>query len=67
MIAIQVKWSDPEKCNTSRRVHCVISFLGCIGKLMKGSGLEELIGAAFGGLTGILNGKIYKGRYINLS
>ena len=34
-----------------------MSFLGCIGKLMRGSGFEELIGAAFSGLTGILNGK----------
>ena len=61
MVAIQVKWSDPEKWATlvmhPGRMHCVMSFLGCISKLMRGSGLEELIGAAFSGLTGILNGK----------
>jgi len=33
------------------------SFLGCIGTLMKGSGLEVLVAAAFGGLTGIMNRK----------
>ena len=61
MVAIQVKWSDPEKWTTlvmhPGGMHCVMSFLGCIGKLMGGSGLEELIGAAFSGVTGILNGK----------
>ena len=61
MVAIQVKWSDPEKWATlvihPGEMHCVISFLGCIGKLMRGSGFEDLIGAAFNGLTGILNGK----------
>ena len=61
MVAIQVKWSDPEKWATlvmhPGRMHCLMSFLGCISKLMRGSGLEELIGAAFSGLTGILNGK----------
>ena len=61
MVAIQVKWSDPEKWATlvihPGEMHCFMSFLGCIGKLMRGSGLEELIGAAFSGLTGILNGK----------
>ena len=61
MVAIQVKWSDPEKWATlvmhPGGMHCVMSFLGCIGKLMRGSGLEDLIGAAFSGLTGILNRK----------
>ena len=61
MVAIQVKLSDPEKWATlvihPGGMHCLMSFIGCIGKLMRGSGLEELIGAAFSGLTGILNGK----------
>ena len=41
MVAIQVKWSDPEKWATlvihPGEMHCVMSFLGCIGKLMRGS------------------------------
>ena len=31
---------------------------GCIGNLMKASGLEVLVGAAFRGLTSIMNGKV---------
>ena len=33
-------------------------FLSCMGKLMKSSALECYVGAAYGGLTGICNGKI---------
>ena len=51
MVAVQVKWSDPER----RReviahpggMHNVMSFIGCIGNLMRGTGLEELLGAAY--------------------
>ena len=47
------------------RSHCAswghvqrdMSFIGCMGNLIKGSGLEELIGAAYSGLAGILSGK----------
>ena len=37
--------------------HIIMSFLGCIGTLMNGSGLEVLVGAGFGGVTGIVNVK----------
>ena len=40
-------------------MHIVMSFVGCIGTLMKGSGLEVLVGAAFDGLTGIVNEKAW--------
>ena len=33
-------------------MYIIQSFLGCIAKLMKGSGLEGYISAAYGGLTG---------------
>lgn len=33
-------------------MHIIQSFVGCIGKLMKSSGLEVYIAAAYGGLTG---------------
>ena len=39
-------------------MHITMSFLGCIGRLMKGSGLDTLDGPAFGGLTGIMSGKM---------
>ena len=38
-------------------MHIIQSFLSCISKLMKGSGLETYVAAAYGGLTGIFNGK----------
>ena len=34
-----------------------MSFLGCIGTLMKASGIEVLLASAFGGISNILNGK----------
>ena len=40
-------------------MHTLMSFNGCIGNLMKASGLEVLVGAAFGGLTSIMNGKAW--------
>ena len=39
-------------------MHIIMSFLGCIGTLMKGSGLDTLFGSAFGGLTGLMSGKV---------
>ena len=38
-------------------MHIIMSFLGCIGTLMKGSCLDVLVGAAFGGMNGIITGK----------
>ena len=38
-------------------MHIIQSFIGCIAKLMKGSGLSVYVAAAYGGLTGIFNGK----------
>ena len=40
-------------------MHTLMSFNGCIGNLMKGSGLKVLVGAVFGGLTSIMNGKAW--------
>ena len=36
-----------------------MSFVGCIGTLMNGSGLEELLEAAFKGIRSMLNGKAW--------
>ena len=38
-------------------MHIIQSFLSSISKLMKGSGLETYVASAYGGLTGIFNGK----------
>ena len=40
-------------------MHTLMSFLGAIGHLMKGSGLEEILGAAFSGINSMLNGKAW--------
>ena len=40
-------------------MHALMSFLGCIGTLMKASGVDILIGAAFAGITSIVNGKAW--------
>ena len=40
-------------------MHTMMSFLGCIGKLMKGSAIENLISAAFGGTANILAAKVW--------
>ena len=34
-------------------------YIGCIGTLMKGTGLEELLGSAFSGVRNMLNGKAW--------
>ena len=60
MVAVQVKWSDPERWRAviahPGGMHNVMSFIGCIGNLMKGSSVGELLGAAYSGLAGILSG-----------
>ena len=40
-------------------MHLLMSFFVTIGALIKGSGLEELVAAAYGGLSNILNGKAW--------
>ena len=61
MVAVQVKWSDPERWRAviahPGGMHKVMSFIGCIDNLMKRAGVEELLGAAYSGLAGILSGK----------
>ena len=56
-----VQWNDPDRwCNLILHpgmMHTLMSFLGCIGTLMKASGLEVLISAAFDSISSIINGK----------
>ena len=63
MVACQIKWNDVQRFKTvilrPGIMHTVQSFCGCIGKLMLGSGIENLITSAFGGLSGILSGKAW--------
>lgn len=61
IVASQIKWNDVDRFkNIIIRpgiMHTVQSFCGCIGKLMRGSGIEELISSTFGGIAGIMSGK----------
>ena len=40
-------------------MHMLMSFLGSIGALMKGTGLEEIMAKVFGGVKKMLDGKKY--------
>ena len=50
--AMQIKWSEPQAFDKellrSGVMHIVQNVCGCIGQLMMGSGLANLIGSAFG-------------------
>jgi len=58
-----IKWSNPKTWTHlvlhPGLMHTLMSFIGAIGTLMKSSGLEEIINAAFGCGKGksISNGK----------
>ncbi len=60
-ITKQIVWNDTENSKTviahPGSMHIIMLFCSCIGKLVKGSGIEVFIGAAYGGLKGIMNGK----------
>ena len=59
-ISCIVQWSDPYRWKSlvlhPGIMHTLMSFLGCIGTLMKASGVDVLLTAAFGGLAGIITG-----------
>ena len=60
IIGSQVKWSYPEKFqNIIFRpgiMHVIMSACGSIGKLNQGTGLDRLLSAAYGGISGIMSG-----------
>ena len=60
-ISCLVQWSDPCRWKSlvlhPGMMHTLMSFLGCIGTLMKASGVDMLLTAAFGGIAGITTGK----------
>ena len=60
-VGLNVQWDHPEHFGEDfilhlGGMHFVISYVGAVGVLMAGSGLEELIKAAFGGVTKMLTG-----------
>ena len=61
--ACLVQWNDPLRWNNvilhPGMMHTLMSFLGCIGTLMKASCVDILISPAFPGITSIVNGKAW--------
>ena len=57
------QWNDPLRWTNvilhPGMMHTLMSFLGCVGTLMKASGVDILISAAFAGITSIVNGKAW--------
>lgn len=60
---MQIKWSNPHRWKTivvrPGGLHTLMSFVGCIGTLMSGTGLEEILSAAFSGVGSMLNDKAW--------
>ena len=50
---LDIIWNEPERwrnfCRRLGGMHILMNFIGSIGKLMEGSGLEKLMAKAFGG------------------
>lgn len=63
IVSCLIKWSDPVRWQSvvlrPGMMHTLMSFIGTIGHNMKGTGVEELIGAAYSGLPNIFNGKAW--------
>ena len=59
-VAVNVMWVSPELSDDFvirlGVMHTLISFVGSVGALMGNSGLEEVLKAAFGGVTRMLTG-----------
>ena len=57
--ALHMKWNEPQAFDKlilrPGVMHIVQNVCGCIGQLMMGSGLADLIGAAFGGVGSIVD------------
>ena len=60
---LDIIWNETERWrNFYPRLggmHMLMNFIGLIGKLMEGSGLDKLMAKAFGGVDNMLQGKKY--------
>ena len=60
-VAVNITWVYPERFSQLiprlGGMHNLMSFVGCVGKLMADSGLEEVMKAAFGGVAHMLVGE----------
>lgn len=62
-VALQVKWDNPDVLNNVYlrlgSMHLIMSYVGSVGTLMVEIGLDDILSAAFGGVTKMLSGKKY--------
>lgn len=60
-IAVEVKWAYPKEFSDViirlGGMHMLMSFVGAVGTLMKGTGLSEVMESTFAGVTKMLSGK----------
>ncbi|KAL8588411.1 hypothetical protein ACOMHN_029580 [Nucella lapillus] len=61
--AVHITWVDREMFQQFiprlGGMHMLMSFVGCIGSLMEGSGLEDILASTFAGVPKLLTGKKY--------
>ena len=62
-ITLDIIWNEPEWWKNFYPhlggMHMLINFIGSIGKLMAGNGLDKMMAKAFGGVDAMLQGKKY--------
>ena len=63
-VAIHIKWSDTDRWKhmiiRPGGMHTLMSFIGCIGTIMPGTGLQKGLGASFKGVPNMINGKVWQ-------
>lgn len=62
-VIMRIYWDDPQRWTKLiprlGGLHIIMNIIGCIGKLATGSGLSDILQAAFGGVEKMLSGKKY--------
>ena len=62
-VGLHVKWENQAQLDNIHLrlggMHLLMSYIGCVGTLMAGSGIADTLGATFGGVNKMLTGKKY--------
>ena len=60
-VAVNIVWAEQNTFSMFvprlGGMHMIMSFVGAVGTLMRGSGLEEILKSSFGGVPKLLSGK----------
>ena len=68
-VVISILWAYPDEFNEKNFIprigglHWIMSFIGCIGSLMKNTGLEDVLSQVFGSVPKMLLGKLYPNNF----